>query len=560
VPDPSDVWRSAAYQHPTPWEQHYPPLSLPQMFEDTAKRVPNAWLIDFMGRKYSYAETLNGANRVACGLAKLGLGRGDRIGLFLPNVPHYVAAYYGALKIGAIVVNFSPLYSVDELCAQVEDSGARILFTLSASALLPTALEVLEKSSLERLIVGSVAGALPPTKSVLYRLFRRSDIAGRPEDERVTAFSQLIANDGRCEAASIDPETDLALIQYTGGTTGTPKGAMLTHQNLSANARQVQGLDPEPETPDRIMGVLPMFHVFANTCVLNRTVLRGGEIVMLPRFDAAQTLEAIERARATALPGVPTMYQALLDHPKTAATDFSSLRVCISGGAPLPAEVKQRFEERTGAKVVEGYGLTESSGVVSTNPYDGLNKPGTIGQPIPGTHVTLVDKEDPTRPPPPGEPGEIVFSGPQVMKGYWNRPEADRDVFIGRSLRTGDVGLIDEDGYIRIVDRLKDMIAVSGFKVFPSQLEAILYRHPAVKEALVIGIPDPYAGERPKAFVTLAGNEMATTEELMQWVNAGVGKHERLVAVEIRDSLPKTMIGKLSRKELQAEERAKRGA
>ncbi len=560
MPDPADIWRSAAYQHPTPWEQHYPPLSLPQMFEDTAKRVPNAWLIDFMGRKYSYAETLHGVNRAACGLAKLGIGRGDRVGLFLPNVPHYVAAYYGALKIGAIVVNFSPLYSVDELCAQVEDSGTRILFTLSASALLPTALKVLDKSSLERLIVGSIAGALPPTKSVLYRLFRRDDIAGRPEDDRVIAFSQLIANDGRCEAAPIDPEADLALIQYTGGTTGTPKGAMLSHQNLSANARQVQGLDPDPDAPDRIMSVLPLFHVFANTCVLNRTVLRGGEIVMLPRFDAAQTLEAIERTRATALPGVPTMYQALLDHPKTAETDFSSLRVCISGGAPLPAEVKQRFEERTGARVVEGYGLTESSGVVSTNPYEGLNKSGTIGQPIPGTTVTLVDKEDPTRPPPPGEPGEIVFLGPQVMKGYWKRPEADADVFIGKALRTGDVGLIDEDGYVRIVDRLKDMIAVSGFKVFPSQLEAILYGHSAVKEALVIGIPDPYAGERPKAFVTLVENEAATPGELMQWVNGGVGKHERLVAVEIRDSLPKTMIGKLSRKELQAEERAKAGA
>jgi long-chain acyl-CoA synthetase len=305
------------------------------------------------------------------------------------------------------------------------------------------------------------------------------------------------------------------------------------------------------------MGVLPLFHVFANTCVLNRTVLRGGEIVMLPRFDAGQTLDAIGRTRATALPGVPTMYQALLDHPKIASTDFSPLRVCISGGAPMPAEVKRRFEERTGARLVEGYGLTESSGVVSTNPYEGLNKPGTIGQPIPATIVSLVDKEDPSRPPPPGEPGEIVVSGPQIMKGYWNRPEADAHAFIDGRLRTGDVGLIDEDGYIHIVDRLKDMIAVSGFKVFPSQIEAILYRHEAVREALVIGIADPYAGERPKAFVTLAEGATATGDELMAWLNASLGKHERVVAVEIRQSLPKTMIGKLSRKELQAEERAK---
>lgn len=558
--DPTLIWRTA-YRHPAPWERDFPPLSLVEMFEATAHRDPNAWLIDFMGRKYSYAETLSGVNRVAAGLAKLGIGKGDRVGLFLPNVPHYIAAYYGALKCGATLVNFSPLYTAEELSAQVEDSGTRILFTLSARALLPTAIEVLEHSGLERLVVGSVAGALPPAKSLLYRLFKRTEIADRPHDPRITAFSQLIGNDGICPPVRIDAGRDVALIQYTGGTTGTPKGAMLTHQNLSANARQVEALDPEPDAEDRILGVLPFFHVFANTCVLNRTVARGGEIVMLPRFDAAQTLAAIARTRPTAFPGVPTMYQALLDHPHTAKTDMSSLRVCISGGAPMPAEVKRRFEEKTGARLVEGYGLTESSGVVSTNPYQGVNKSGTIGQPIAGTIVTLVDKEDPSRPAPEGEPGELVVFGPQIMKGYWNRPEADAEVFVpGRGLRTGDVALIDEDGYIRIVDRMKDMIAVGGFKVFPSQIEAILYRNDAVKEALVIGIPDSYAGERPKAFVTLADGAVVGGEDLMHWLNPQLGKHERVVAVEVRASLPKTMIGKLSRKELQAEERAKAGA
>ena len=557
--DPAQIWRTR-YQHPTAWEQEFAALSLPQMFEASARRAPNAWLIDFMGRKYSYAETLHGVNRVACGLAKLGVGKGDRIGLLLPNVPHYVAAYYGAMKLGATLVNFSPLYTVAELADQIEDSGTRILFTLSASALLPNALEVMKQTRLERLVVGSVAGALPPSKSLLYRLLKRGDIAERPRDPRVTAFSQLIANDGRCETAPIDPERDVALIQYTGGTTGTPKGAMLTHQNLSANARQVDALDPDRQAEDRIMGVLPLFHVFANTCVLNRTVARGGEIVMLPRFDAGQTLAAIERTKATALPGVPTMYQALLDHPSIARTSFASLRICISGGAPMPAEVKRRFEERTGSKVVEGYGLTESSGVVSTNPYDALNKSGTIGQPLPATTVKLADKEDPKRPPPTGEPGEILVTGPQIMKGYWNRPEADAEVFVDGWLRTGDVGVIDEDGYLRIVDRLKDMISVSGFKVFPSQVEAILYRHEAVREALVIGVPDPRAGERPKAFVTLQEGATVASPELTRWLNDCVGKHERVTAVEIRESLPKTMIGKLSRKELQAEERAKAGA
>ncbi|MFD1786653.1 AMP-binding protein [Sphingomonas floccifaciens] len=556
--DPESLWRTA-YHHPGNWDRTYPPETMIDLLVASTERHPEAPLLDFLGRKYSYAETLDGANRVACGLAKLGYGPGDRIGLFLPNVPHYVAAYYGILTLGATVVNFSPLYTVDELAHQVADSGTRLLFTLSATALLPTALKVLDKSGLERLVVGSIAGALPPTKSVLYRLFRRAEVAARPADPRISAFSDLIANDGTCANATLDPESDVALIQYTGGTTGVPKGAMLTHANLSANARQVADLNPEPDECDRVMGVLPFFHVFANTCVLNRTVITGGEIVMLPRFEAGQVLDAIDRTRPTAMPGVPTMYQALLDHPKHASTDFSCLRFCISGGAPLSAELKARFEDDTGASVIEGYGLSETSGVVSCNPYAGPQKPGTIGQPIAGTRVSLVDKEDPTRPPPPGEPGEIVVSGPQIMKGYWQRPEADAEVFVTdaagtRWLRTGDVGRIDADGFIRIVDRLKDMIAVGGFKVFPSQIEAVLHHHPAVKEALVIGLPDPYRGEVPRAYVTLLDDaEPIDGAVLAAWLNSQLGKHERVDQVVTRLTLPKTMIGKLSRKDLLAE-------
>ncbi len=554
--NPEQVWRSA-YLHPGPWNQQLPPLSMAAAFDDSAKRMGNAPLLDFLGRHYSYAETLDGANRVACGLRALGYGPGDRIGLFLPNVPHYVAAYYGILKLGAIVVNFSPLYSVEELAAQVADSGTRILFTISATALLPTALKVLDQSGLERLVVGSVAGALPPTKSILYRLFKRKEVAERPVDPRILAFSKLIANDGMCEAAAIDPETHLALIQYTGGTTGLPKGAMLTHQNLSANARQVAKLDPDlGESHDKVLGVLPFFHVFANTCVLNRTIITGGEIVMLPRFDAAQALAAIHRTKPTALPGVPTMFQALLDHPKAATTDWSSVEYCISGGAPLPGELRTRFKEKTGARLIEGYGLSESSGVVSTNPYRALNKSGTIGQPLIATRVRLVDKEDATRPAPDGEPGEIVVAGPQIMAGYWNRQEADDTTFCfdttgQKWLRTGDVGQIDEDGFICIVDRIKDMISVGGFKVFPKHIEDVLYRHPAVKEALVVGMPDTYRGEMPRAYIALNDDaEPVTGEAIRDWLNPQLGKHERVDAVVIREKLPKTMIGKLSRKDL----------
>ncbi|MDX3910361.1 MAG: long-chain fatty acid--CoA ligase [Sphingobium sp.] len=554
------IW-NRHYSHPVKWDQTFPPLSLTDMFLNSAMAHPQANLIDFLGRKYSYAECLDGVRRVACGLQAMGVRKGDRVGLYLPNVPHYVAAYYGAMMAGAIVVNFSPLYTAAELAHQVEDSGTMILFTLSARALLPTALEVLETSSLEKLVVGSIAGALPAAKSIFYRMFKKAEIIERPHNPGVVAFSRLIANKGECVVAPIDPVEDVALLQYTGGTTGVPKGAMLTHQNLSANARQVQALDPGSEEPDRIIGVLPFFHVFANTCTLNRTVLMGGEIVMLPRFEAVQVLAAIQRTKATSLPGVPTMYQALLDHPAIRNIDFSSLRVCISGGAPLPLEVKQRFETATGAKLVEGYGLTESSPVVCSNPYEGLNKTGTVGQPVPGTWVKVVDREDPTRPPPEGEPGELLFSGPQIMKGYWRRPDADAEVFVDGWLRTGDIGVIDEDGYVKIVDRLKDMIAVGGFKVFPSQIEAILYHHPAVKEALVIGIPDSYRGEMPKAFVTLQDGAPAIDgDELKTWLNPQLGKHERVAAVEVRASLPKTLVGKLSRKELVAEERVKAAA
>ena len=553
---PDAIWHES-YRHPNAWNSAYPPLSMVDLFDSAAARAGKAPLIDFLGRHYSFAETLDGANRVAAGLKALGYGPGDRIGLFLPNVPHYVAAYYGILKIGATVVNFSPLYTVAELEHQVADSGTRALFTLSASALLPTALRVLDGSKLERLIVGSIAGALPSAKSILYRMFKRAEVTARPHDPRIVAFSKLIANDGKHAPATIDTANDVALIQYTGGTTGTPKGAMLTHQNLSANARQVMAIDPHPGMPDRILGVLPLFHVFANTCVLNRTVLNGGCIVMLPRFEAGAVLAAIHRTKATALPGVPTMYQALLDNARIVRTDFSSLRVCISGGAPLAAELKAKFEAATGATVVEGYGLSESSGVLAANPYEGEGKTGTIGQPLPATDLRLVDKADPTQDPPEGEPGEIVAMGPQIMRGYWNRADADAEVFVtdtaGRWLRTGDVGTIDADGFVRIVDRLKDMIAVSGFKVFPSQIEAVLHHHPAVKEAMVIGLPDPYRGEQPRAYVTLNDGAVATGEALRDWLNPQIGRHERVDEVVIRLTMPKTMIGKLSRKDLIAE-------
>jgi long-chain acyl-CoA synthetase len=546
----AERWRTG-YAHPGSWAASYPPLSMPALFEQAVASFGERPLADFLGRQYSYRQLHAEAQAFAAWLQQRGVAKGDRVGLFLPNVPIYVSAYYGAMIAGATAVNFSPLYTARELEAQVADSGTRFLVTVDSSALLPTALEVLAGSELELLVVGSLAEMLPWTKGLALRVFGRKVVAPIPSQSDVVRWTSALSDQPMTPLA-IDPEEDLALLQYTGGTTGTPKGAMLTHQNLSANARQIVAIDPQAGTRDMIMGALPLFHVFANGCVLNRTVVGGGCIAMVPRFDAAQVLATIQRTKATSFPGVPTMFQALLDHPKFAATDFSSLRVCIAGGAALAAPLKARFEAASGVRLVEGYGLTECSGVASTNPYEGVERPGTIGQPLPATRILLLDKEDPAKDAPPGEPGELAIQGPQVMRGYWRRPEAAAAAFAdrpdGRWLRTGDVAVIDGEGYIRIVDRIKDMIAVGGFKVFPSQVEEVLVEHPAVKEALVIGIADAYLGEVPRAYVTLLPGQDGG--EFKDWLNARIGKHERVDAVVVRESLPKTMIGKLDRKAL----------
>ena len=530
---------------------------MPAMLARSVAADSAAPLAEFMGRYFSYGEIHREALAFAAGLRRLGIVKGDRVGLFLPNVPVYIAAYFGAMIAGATAVNFSPLYTVEELDAQVADSGTRVLVTIDIPAILPTACQVLKQTALETLAVARLADMLPWSKRLGLALFGRGQTMRVPKQPGIVPWRSLLI-EGPTEPVALDAERDLALLQYTGGTTGTPKGAMLTHQNLTANARQVDAVDPFRTGQDMIMGVLPLFHVFANTCVLNRTVVKGGCVALLPRFDAGQALATMERVKATSFPGVPTMYQALLDNKRLEQTDFSSLEVCISGGAPMPGPLHDRFEAATGARLVEGYGLTESSGVVSTNPYAGENRHGTIGQPLPETRVRLLDKEDPARDAPPGEPGELAISGPQVMLGYWNRPDAAATAFAEREdgpwFRTGDIATIDHDGYVRIVDRSKDMINVGGFKVFPSQVEAVLLRHPAVKEALVIGVPDDYLGERPAAFLTLADGEAKPTEsQLTDWANAHIGKHERLASVTFREALPKTIIGKLDRKALRKE-------
>ena len=557
------------YHHPTPWDAKFEVASLPDLLAKTTAKNPQAPFLHFLGRTYTYGEIFADAQRFAAGLIEMGIAKGDRVGLFLPNVPIYASAYYGAMMAGAIVVNFSPLYTVEELSWQVEDSGTRVLVTVDVPELYGTAEQVLGESSLEKLVVGSLADMLPSLKGLAYKLLKRSQIAKLPKGDltaSVRRWSDVQGDlawanwlDGRPpQLPSIDIENDIALLQYTGGTTGRPKGAMLGHSQLAMNAQQVAGLNPYGDPSSEVfMGALPFFHVFANTALLNHAMVTGASIAMVPRFEAGQVLETIAKYKTTGFPGVPTMFQALLDHPKLSSTDVSSIKVCISGGAPMPAPVHTKFEETTGVRIVEGYGLTESSGVVSANPYEGVRKKGTIGQVVMGTEVIFLDKEDPTKLAPEGEPGELAVHGPQIMRGYWNRPDTDADTFVERDgkryLRTGDVATMDEDGFLEIVDRIKDMIAVGGFKVFPSQVEDVLLENDAVKEALVIGIPDDYLGECPKAYVTLNADAETDGDALREWLNARIGKHERVCGVEVREELPKTMIGKLDRKALRAE-------
>jgi len=557
--------RPEPYYHPCRWDEDFEPLALPEMFAAQARLRGDKPLLRFMGRSFSYRALFDEAQRFASWLVERGIGRGNRVGLFLPNVPIYLSAYYGAMMTGATVVNFSPLYTVEELSQQVADSGTRLLVTVDAPELYGTARRVLADSSLEWLAVGEIAAMLPFPSAVAMKLFKRSAIARVDYDDKVLRWEDCTRprdlrrwREDRLEGAPPVAPDDLALLQYTGGTTGTPKGAMLSHANLSINAQQVAAINPFGDPQGEIlMGALPMFHVFANTALLNHAVATGARIAIVPRFHAGEVLKTIRKEKATGFPGVPTMFQALLDHPDFDARALASLRVCISGGAPLPAPLRERWEERSGVRLVEGYGLTESSGVVAVNPYEGKRKPGTIGQVVPRTKVRLVEKDDPLKPVAKGEPGELLVAGPQVMQGYWNRKQADAEVFVEaegeRWLRTGDVAKIDEEGFITIVDRLKDMIAVGGFKVFPSQVEEVLLQYPAVKEALVLGLPDDYSGESVHGFVTLADGQNVREESLLEWANARLGKHERLKSLTIRAQLPKTLIGKLDRKALKAE-------
>ncbi len=552
-----------------PWLKNYPegvdyhanlePRPLYDLLDDSVAAYPNNNAVDFMGRKFTYAQIGEMVKRAAKGFQDLGVGKGVKVGLFLPNCPQFVVSYFGILKAGGTVVNYSPLYSEPELLHQVEDSHTDMMVTLNLTALYPKMAAMLEQSRISKLIVGTMPEVLSFPKNLLFPLVKSKDIAKVPHDQRHVSFQELLNNDGDYVAGEVDPLEDIAVLQYTGGTTGVSKGAMLTHGSLYINAEQLSMWDPKVEHgKERMMGVLPFFHVFAMTVVMNMTIRVGGEIIMHPRFELEPVLKDINKKKPTMMPGVPTMYTAINNYPKLGDFDLSSLKVCMSGGAPLPVEVKQKFEALANCKLVEGYGLTETSPVATANPFDGVNKEASIGIPVPGTRIVITDREDPHKVLEQGETGEICIEGPQVMKGYWQRPDATADTIVDGRLHTGDVGYTDEDGYTFIIDRMKDMILCGGYNVFPRHIEEAIYQHPAVSEVTVIGIPDEYRGESPKAFIKVKDEaEQPSDEDLLAFLKERLGKHEIPSEIEFRDELPKTMIGKLSKKELVAEEKEK---
>jgi len=557
-----------------PWIKSYPqavrwdtPLTARpayDLLDASVAQWPDNAALDFLGAKIRYRELGQLVARAAKGLQLLGVRPGVHVGLYLPNTPHYVIAFMAVLKAGGTVVNYSPLDAERVLEHKVEDSETDLMITLDLQTLYPQMARLLGRSRLRALVVGDMAEFAPDPAAMRAQLRQSGQLATVMDDDRHRTFAQLLDNDGAYEpVAPADLYDTVAVLQYTGGTTGLPKGAMLTHANLSTACQQIwEPLVAENRvTPggERVLAVLPPFHIYSITVNLLFGLRAGAELYLHPRFEPEAALRTISSARITLFPGVPTMYTALLNHPGRDGYDLSSLRFCNSGGAPMPLEVNQQFEALAGCSLNEGWGMTETTATGTITPA-GKRRDGSCGLPVIGTRIRVADLDDPARSVAPGERGEICISGPNVMKGYWKKPQATAQATTPDGFfRTGDVGYMDEDGYVYIVDRTKDMILCSGFNVYPRVIEEAIYEHPAVSEVSVIGVADDYRGQSPKAFVKLKdGAQPFSLEQLQDFLKDKLGKHEMVRALEIRDSLPKTPVGKLSKKELYEEEAQRR--
>ncbi|MGG4032312.1 long-chain fatty acid--CoA ligase [Paenibacillus cisolokensis] len=551
------------YPAEVPPELDYPDCGIPQLLRDAAAKHPDRPALYFLGKKTAYRRLLADVNRMAAALSSLGIAKGDRVAIMLPNCPQAVTAYFGALSIGAIVVQTNPLYMERELEYQLADSGASAIVTLDL--LYPRLSRVRGERpesgplpELKHVIVTSLKDALPFPKNALYPLKQRKEgfRADIPYGRMgVHAYRRLLAGAaGEPPEVPLDPAADLALLQYTGGTTGRPKGVMLTHRNLVANTVQTAAWCYRTVGgSERFLAALPLFHVFGLTVLMNYSVLRAGLLILLPRFEPDAVIKTIRQKRPNIFPGAPTMYVALNHHQDARTADLSSIEVCISGSAPLPLDVQERFEKLTGGRLIEGYGLTEASPVTHANPIWGLRKIGTIGVPFPDTDAAVVDPAT-GEPVPAGEIGELVVKGPQVMQGYWQRPEETALALKGGWLHTGDLATMDADGYFTIIDRIKDVIIAGGFNVYPREVEEVLYEHPAVREAAVVGVKDAYRGETVKAFIVLRDGWQVSRPQLDRWCRERLAAYKVPHLYEFRDSLPTSMVGKVLRRKLLEEE------
>lgn len=573
-------WHGALWPEGVPHEisQDYnKPLF--SVLDDSARDYPNQTFTIFNDATRTYAQTKDAADRVANFLAASGIQKGDRVAIFLPNLPHYPIAYFGILKAGAVCVTCNPLYTPTELNFQLKDAGAKAVFCMDHPQFYETTVKAIEGTDVETVVICNVKSFLPPLKAFLGGLLGKLPKAASHKPGHVMFDSVIAQSQPKPPDIQINPTEDLALIIYTGGTTGVPKGAALPHSCLMSNVlavddwtRVVQEPGGKPEQirkggKNTYLGVLPWYHSFGMTVAMLSACNSGNRLVCIPDPRAGnppftEVLKAVQKHKATVVPAVPTIYVAFTNHPLIDKFDLRSIIACASGGAPMPVEVAKQFEARTGAIIFEGYGLSETSPIVTTNPTNAEHRKfGSIGFPIPSTEVKIVDIETGLTELAQGEDGEMAINGPQVMTGYWNRPEETKAVFRDfegkRYFLTGDIGHIDEDGYVIITDRKKDMILVGGFNVYPRDVEEILFKHPKVAMAAVVGIPDQKAGEMVKAYIQLKPGMEATVEEIADFCKENMAGYKRPRAIEFRDSLPTSPIGKVLRRVLKEEEMSK---
>jgi long-chain acyl-CoA synthetase len=540
----------------------YPNSTLPDALRETARRCPDVPAMVFKGRRISYREHDAAIDRFAAALQSLGVRKGDRVAVHLPNCPQFIIAYYAALRCGAIVVPCNPIYTARELLHQLRDSGATVIVTLSSTYRLVR--QIRDQTALKHVIVARIKTYFPPVLSLLFTLLlekkggHRLSLKGERD---VSWFDDLLAHAAAAPRPVPLTLDDTAVLMYTGGTTGLSKGAELTHRNILVNAHMVLVWVNAQEGRDATLSALPLFHSYGMTCCMNPGALRAGTAILIPDpRDLTDILKSIHAYHPTFYPGVPAMYAAIINHPQVGRYNLRSLKVCNSGAAPLPVEVQKRFGELTGARLIEGFGLSESSPITHSNTAYGENRIGTIGIPWPDTDARIVDADDGTRVLPPGEVGELCVRGPQVMRGYWNQAAETANVLRadpqggGPWLFTGDLAKMDSDGFFQIVDRKKDMIlGAGGYNIYPREIEEVLYAHPKVREAAALGMPVPEKGEEVVAIVALKEGESATAEEIIAFCKQNLAPYKVPRRVEFRADLPKTLVGKVLRRMLREE-------